>query len=419
MKRNLRTILSTAVFSVWAFSVIAQDNPQKNPPDYSRDRWPQTRRTGRLNEAAKASDIIGMTVKNYQDEKLGKVEDLAVDVESGRIVEAILSVGGFLGLGDHLTAVPPGALHHDAVQKVFHLDANKERLNNAPKFELSKWSECCDSNHLCEVYRYYGLEPTFMRTSEMDVNSKQFPNTPRAETEKNWVASERHWMIPASRLSQIQKASKVMGTTVKNLQDEKLGKVDNLLLDLPSGRMVAVIISSGGFLGIGDELSAVPPTALTFNAEGDALRLDATKDSLTRAPHFKADEWPNFNDPIYAYEIYRVYKVEPYFSTNVTEVDNTRINVRDRNDQTVLPFDQGNSKADLDITAQIRKQVIATKDMSTYGKNVKIVSNNGRVALRGPVRSEEEKRIIGEIATGIATGAVDNRLEVKPSKDNY
>jgi hyperosmotically inducible periplasmic protein len=212
----------------------------------------------------------------------------------------------------------------------------------------------------------------------------------------------------------MQKASKVMGTSVKNLQDEKLGKVDDILVDLSSGRLVAVIISSGGFLGIGDELSAVPPTALQYNPGRDTLRLDATKESLAQAPHFKANQWPDFTEPVYTYGIYRAYQVEPYFTTNASEADNTRINVRDRNDRTLTPFDQGSSKTDLDTTAQIRKQVVASKDMSAYGKNVKIITNNGRVALRGPVRSEEEKRIIGEIATRFAPGQVDNQLEVKP-----
>ena len=163
MKRKLQIIISASAASVLAFSALAQDTPNSKTdrPDYTRDRTPHERRSDRLNDAAKASDIIGMTVKNYQDEKLGKVEDLAVDVESGRIVQVILSTGGFIGIGDTLTAVPPGALHHDVAHKVLHLDADKEKLKSAPKFEMSKWAECCDSDHLTEVYRHYGEEPAF------------------------------------------------------------------------------------------------------------------------------------------------------------------------------------------------------------------------------------------------------------------
>ena len=58
---------------------------------------------------------------------------------------------------------------------------------------------------------------------------------------------------------------------MKNHQDEKLGDVENLMVDLSAGRIVAVIVSSGGFLGMGDELSAVPPTALRCTPDRDSL----------------------------------------------------------------------------------------------------------------------------------------------------
>ncbi len=87
-------------------------------------------RPDRLNDAAKASDLIGTTVKNNQNEKLGKVEDLAVDVESGRIVQVILGTGGFIGIGDTLTALPPGVLRYDAANKILHLNTDKEILKD-------------------------------------------------------------------------------------------------------------------------------------------------------------------------------------------------------------------------------------------------------------------------------------------------
>src|ERR1039457_5275292 len=159
MKRKLQIIISASAASVLAFSALAQDtsNPKTDRRDYTRQRMAHSR-ADRLNDAAKASDLIGMTVKNYQNEKLGKVEDLAVDVESGRIVQVILSTGGFIGIGDTLSAVPPGALHCDAAHKVLHLDADKDKFTGAPKFETSKWAEYSDSNHLAAVYRYYGEE---------------------------------------------------------------------------------------------------------------------------------------------------------------------------------------------------------------------------------------------------------------------
>src|ERR1039458_8575101 len=97
MKRKIQTIISASAASVLALSVLAQDTPTPKADglNYAHGGMPTARRAARLNDSAKASDVIGMTVKNNQDEKLGKVEDLAVDVESGRIVQVILSTGGF------------------------------------------------------------------------------------------------------------------------------------------------------------------------------------------------------------------------------------------------------------------------------------------------------------------------------------
>ncbi len=182
--------------------------------------------------------------------------------------------------------------------------------------------------------------------------------------------------IPVSRLSHVQKASKLMGTPVKNLQDEKLGKVENILVDMSSGRVVAVVISSGGFLGMGDELSAVPPTALRFTTDRETLQLDTSKEMLSSLPHFKANQWPDFAQPSYASDVYRAYKIEPYFATNATtDCGQHRTNVRDRQDRTLTPLDQGNSKADVATTAQIRKEILAGKNMSVNAKNVKIITD--------------------------------------------
>ena len=418
MKRKFKIITTASAASLLALTALAQHtpNPSTDRTDSARDEMAHARRADRLNGAAKASDLIGMEVKNYQGEKLGKVDDLAIDVESGRIVDVILSTGGFLGVGDSLHAVPPGALHHDVANKVVHLDADKEKLKAAPKFQMSNWAGCCESNYVTDVYRYYGEQPYFTLTHRGDAPNTVAHRNKDGTWEKDRIvtdASNQSW----SRLGYVQKASKVMGMSVKNVQDEKLGKVENLMLDLPAGRVVAVIISSGGFLGMGDEMSAVPPTALKFNTERDVLQLDASKDMLSSAPHFKSSEWPDLGQPSYADGVYRSYHVEPYFTTNaVADANNTVRNVRDRNNQTLTPFDQGKSSGDRDITTRIRKEVVASSDLSTSAHNVKIITTGGRVTLRGPVNTADEKRILSEIATRVAGSEnVDNQLEIKVS----
>src|ERR1017187_10743070 len=129
MKPTRKIILSLSAVSVFALTTLGQETRNQRISElYSTNQNPNLARGERLNCAAKASDVIGMTVNNYQDVKLGKVSDLAVDMESGRIVQVIIATGGFLGMGSALTAVPPGALHHDIAKNVLHLNASKAKL---------------------------------------------------------------------------------------------------------------------------------------------------------------------------------------------------------------------------------------------------------------------------------------------------
>jgi sporulation protein YlmC with PRC-barrel domain len=458
MKRKLQIITSTSAASLLALSALAQETFNPQTAETASTRQPMTQaRSERLNDAARTTDIIGMTVNNYQNENLGQVEDLAVDVESGRIVQVILSIGGFPGMGNALVAVPPGALHHDATDSVLHLNASKVKLGVALKFDTSKWDADTQSNRVTQVHGYYGAQPYFVAdrdgyrnvslegtfASALPHNMDGSINTEGARTmdkaghvatagnleaTNNWISTrnpdgtwtreyysnERRANNAWSRLGYVQKASRLMGTLVENLQGEPLGRVENLMVDLSAGRIVAVIISTGGFLDLGDVLSAVPPTALRFNPQHDTLQLDASKEMLASSPHFKAGQWPDFSQPGYAGEVYRAYKVEPWFNSDATTVaDNPRPNVRDRNGSTLVTLAQDNPRADVNTEAQIRKEIIADRRMSMNAKNVKITAIDGRVILCGPVNTAGEKRLIGEIADRIAhAGNVDNQLDV-------
>jgi hyperosmotically inducible periplasmic protein len=94
--------------------------------------------------------------------------------------------------------------------------------------------------------------------------------------------------------------------------------------------------------------------------------------------------------------------------------DNTGRNVRDRSNATLTPGDQSESEADRNLTQKIRQAVVADKSLSTNAKNVKIITINGVVTLRGPVNSPQEKATIEAKAQQFAgLNQVDNQLEIK------
>ena len=96
--------------------------------------------------------------------------------------------------------------------------------------------------------------------------------------------------------------------------------------------------------------------------------------------------------------------------------DNTAKNERDRSGETQTSGDQSNSSTDLKITQAIRQALMKDSELSTTAKNIKIITDNGQVTLRGPVKTAQEKAKIDQLARSAAGGAkIDNQLDVKGS----
>jgi hyperosmotically inducible periplasmic protein len=98
-----------------------------------------------------------------------------------------------------------------------------------------------------------------------------------------------------------------------------------------------------------------------------------------------------------------------------TNADNTRKNTRDRDDQSQTATDQSNDPADIKITADIRKMVVNDGSLSTMAKNVKIITTDGVVTLRGPVETQKEKAAIESHAKHAGAKKITNVLEIKKS----
>ena len=97
--------------------------------------------------------------------------------------------------------------------------------------------------------------------------------------------------------------------------------------------------------------------------------------------------------------------------------DNTATNERDRSGETKTSGDQSNSSADLKVTQAIRRALLKDRELSTTAKNIKIITANGQVTLRGPVKTAQEKAKVDQIARSAAGGAqIDDQLDVKGLK---
>ena len=98
-------------------------------------------------------------------------------------------------------------------------------------------------------------------------------------------------------------AKSLIGTEVVNLHGEKLGKLEELMIDLASGRIGYAVLSFGGILGLGDKLFAVPWSALTVDEKNEKLVMDADKDRLAKAPGFDKNNWPQTPNGLWVREV--------------------------------------------------------------------------------------------------------------------
>lgn len=228
-----------------------------------------------------------------------------------------------------------------------------------------------------------------------------------AETDKQ---TELVSPIPGTKGSAASwRASQVIGLNVKNAADETIGEVEDLVLDMKTGEVLAVVISSGGFLGMADTLSAVPVTVLRYDGTAKAFKTRLTKEQLGKAPQFKKDAWPDYDEDA-SNAALRSYRDS--IGGDVTAPDNTAQNEKEMNQDGETPTDQGNSEKDIQITKDIRSGIM-DQDLSFNAKNIKIITRNEHAILKGVVESHAEHQSVLKIARNHAnSGKITDDLKV-------
>ena len=119
--------------------------------------------------------------------------------------------------------------------------------------------------------------------------------------------------IPDGPGPEVMAASTLDGNDVINGKGDNLGSIKEIMLDVPSGRVAYAVLSSGGLLGIGDKLFAIPWRALTLDVERKCFILDIDAERLKAAPGFDKDHWPSMADTTWASEVHSYYGQENYW----------------------------------------------------------------------------------------------------------
>jgi sporulation protein YlmC with PRC-barrel domain len=119
----------------------------------------------KVEKVLRTSTIKGMKVYNNQGDRVGTLDELVIDIEKGQVVYAALSVGGLLGVGDKLFAIPWREFTYevDEKDKFLRIDVNKDALKAAPGFAKDQWPNTAEPNWNREIEQYWKERPTTRR----------------------------------------------------------------------------------------------------------------------------------------------------------------------------------------------------------------------------------------------------------------
>jgi sporulation protein YlmC with PRC-barrel domain len=123
---------------------------------------------------------------------------------------------------------------------------------------------------------------------------------------------------PDRKFRSVLAASTLAGDSVRNAAGEDLGTIDEIMIDIPSGRVAYAVLSFGGFLGMGDKLFAVPWSALKVDEDEKCFILNVDKRTIEQAPGFDKNNWPDMSDTSWGTELSTYYKVSPYWEAQKT-----------------------------------------------------------------------------------------------------
>jgi sporulation protein YlmC with PRC-barrel domain/Cu/Ag efflux protein CusF len=194
--------------------------------------------------------MIGTEVENPQGENLGKIEEIVIDPTDNTVAYAVLSFGGFLGLGEKYFAVPWNALQPKGEDgETVVLDVDKERLENAPGFNKNDWPDMANRSWGKEIHAYYGQQPYWERRAGLQQETTQSPTSPSARStgagQQQMLtqgAGQQHRDAVSATVETIDLKSRQLTLMTANGNTVEFKAPEALLKDLQTGDSVEVMI---------------------------------------------------------------------------------------------------------------------------------------------------------------------------------
>ena len=289
VSKKIGAVLIAGLATAWFVQPVAAqagaEVQEEGPAAAAAQETPTTTADSRH----RAEDLIGMDVKDSSGEAIGSVNDLVMGMHSGELRYAALSIGGFLGIGDKLIAVPFQSLSvqhetDDADAKFIAVNVDEEKLKAAEGFDQENWPDVANPQWGADIDRHFGVDQPERTVAPGDATTEQSRNGgPTAPSENQ----ERD---PAYRVSAIR------GMAVKNAANDELGEIEDLMFDVEKRKVHYAALSFTDAAGGGEKLFAIPWGRFTLHQATGADRflvLDLTSGELKTAEGFDKEKWPD------------------------------------------------------------------------------------------------------------------------------
>ena len=257
MQRRLVGVLALLLMLVAAGPLAAQDSDTEGVPPLSAEELE------RLD--ARASELLGIEVNSPNGEKLGKIEDLILDVANSQVRYAVVAYGGALGYGTRMAAFPPVLFRPGRKEGQLVLYVTPEQFRNAPSFEASAWPDWLEARYPDQVDRFFFLKDDTV--------------------------------VDESSGSQLVRADDVIGRDVNDGGSRAAGSIEDVVVNLGNGQIRYVVLDYSTRLGLTGKLVPLPLVAFHFPSRPDVnafLTLDRERVAAARA--FDSDDWPDLGD---------------------------------------------------------------------------------------------------------------------------
>lgn len=251
--------------------------------------------------AIRASDLLGRNVDNPDGNDLGEIQNLLIDLETGQVRYAVMSFGGFLGIGEDLFLVPLNAFDLNLSAETglapnLSLDVTEEQLQSAPTYDPGTVDFTAPDWDADFLNFWRGLAPSApMATPEVEATATVTATATATMTtvEESGIGGTIVGLFspagPAARIGQ------VMGADVQNLDGETIAQLTDVVVNAQDGTVPYVLLTTDQ----GNDLIPVPSAIVAQTPQGDALVLPADAATLADAPRFGPDETPDFTQDLF------------------------------------------------------------------------------------------------------------------------